>query len=173
MLWVGKDNVASPTIFVAFSVTIILQVLVHSSLIISYGTNRMNSVSKASLVEGVFKIVISLLLLHHLGTLGVALGSIFAQLCITAWYIPLSACKITGDSLPEYALRIFLPTLPAAIITVILGTIVIFVVHDPWHLLLTGVPLTITIYLLIYMAQGMGNDEQSWTISKTRHFFGK
>jgi O-antigen/teichoic acid export membrane protein len=168
ILWVGIDSTAPPIVFIAFGVIIVLQVMVHSSLMISYATNRMSAIAKMSLIEGALKIVIAVFLLPRLGVIAVALATILAQVCITAWYIPLKACRITGDSLPAYTSQLFAPILPAAIAIAILGAVASLVVEETWNRLLISIPISTFSYFLIYISRGLRLEERRWMIAGMR-----
>jgi O-antigen/teichoic acid export membrane protein len=167
-LWVGVDNAAPPGVFLAFGVVIVLQVFVHSSLMISYGTNRMSAITLMALIEGGLKVAIAMLLLPRLGMIGAAYGSIFAQICITAWYVPLKACRLTGDSILSYMLQALTPCFPAALSTFILAASTLPLIREAWPRLLISMPSSVIIYFLICIGLGLGFEERRRMIGGMR-----
>jgi O-antigen/teichoic acid export membrane protein len=166
LLWLGAENATPPVVLAAFGILIVLQVLVHSSLVISFGTNRMRSIAGIALIEGIIKVSISIVLLPRIGVIGVAIGTLVAQICLTAWYVPLRACTITADTLFSYLSTILSPALPAAVCSSIVGVASLLVMSEAWLRLLVGCPITVIIYILIYLARGVDMEQRNWMIMR-------
>jgi hypothetical protein len=130
----------------------------------------MSPITWLALIEGGLKLVIAMLLLPRLGMVGAALGTIFAQICLTAWYVPLKACQITGDSVLSYILQALVPCLPAALSTVILAASTLSLIQEGWHRLLIGIPTTAIIYFLVRIGLCLGIEERRWAIGGMRRF---
>ena len=165
-LWLGPDHAAPQTVFIAFSIIMVSQVIVHSSLAISYGTNRMSAIAWVALVEGALKVILALLLIPQIGLVGVALSTVLAQLSLTTWYVPLSACKLTGDTLRSYFSRTILPALPAALVGSALGTLMLFLTSNRWVQVCIGAPLSMAAYTVMYINSCLRSDERQWLADK-------
>ncbi len=165
-LWLGPDHAAPQNVFIAFSIITVSQVLVHSSLAILYGTNRMSAVAWVALIEGALKITLALLLAPQLGLVGVAVSTVLAQLSLTTWYVPLSACKLTGDTLWSYLSRTVLSALPAALVGSALGASVLFLTSDRRIQVCIGAPLSMVAYATMYAYSCLNNDERQWLVDK-------
>lgn len=107
-LWLGPDN------FVGFPVlwTLLLMVLLethHSSLAVAtMSTGRIVFVWVA-IVAGVLNILISLTLIRYLGLLGVALGTMIAQMLTNNWYVPIMTLRYLKISKKTYFNNTLLP----------------------------------------------------------------
>jgi O-antigen/teichoic acid export membrane protein len=165
-LWLGLDHAAPQNVFIAFSIIMVSQVFVHSSLAISYGTNRMSAIGRIALVEGGLKVILALLLVPQVGMVGIAVSTMLAQLSLTAWYVPLSACKLTGDTLGSYFSRTVLSALPAALVASALGALVLFLTSDRWVQVCIGAPLSMAAYATMYAYSCLNNDERHWLADK-------
>lgn len=66
---------------------------------------------KFSLLAAILNLIFSLLLIEYLGVLGVALGSLFAQLLTNNWYAPYVAFRRLGISLRQHLSINVLPAL--------------------------------------------------------------
>ncbi len=165
-LWVGPDNTPPSIVFLAFAGMVVLQVLVHTSLIISYGTNRMSSIAGVALLEGAGKIAVALWLLPRVGIAGAALATILAQMSLTAWYVPYKACRDTGDSLWHYLSAVLTPALPAVMVAGAAGALTVSVLEDVWLRIAIGVPVVIAVYLVIYLSHGVTREEREGILEK-------
>ena len=165
-LWLGPDHAAPQNVFLVFGVIMVSQVFVHSSLVISYGTNRMSAIGRLALVEGGLKVILALLLVPQVGMVGVAVSTMFAQLSLTAWYVPLSACKLTGDTLWSYFSRTILSVLPAMLVGSALGVLTLFLTSDRWAQVCLGAPLSMTAYTAMYVYWCLDMDERQWLADK-------
>jgi O-antigen/teichoic acid export membrane protein len=171
LLWIGMDGVVSQPVLVTFGLLIILQALIHSSLMISFGTNQMDSIAKIALIEAIVKIVLSLVLLPWIGVIGVAIGTFMAQSCLSAWYVPLRACIITSDKLSSYLREVVLPALPAAFSSCLTSVISSLLMPEIWLQLVVGGPTTVGVYLFIYLSRGINREERRWMVVRLQRIF--
>lgn len=165
-LWVGPDNTPPTIVFLAFAGTVVLQVFIHTSLMISYGTNRMSSIARAALLEGAGKIAVALWLLPRIGIAGVAFATILAQMSVTAWYVPYKACRDTGDSLWHYLFAVLAAALPAVMVAGVVGALIVSVLEDVWLHIAIGVPVVVGVYLVIYLSHGVTREEREGILEK-------
>lgn len=165
-LWVGIENTPPWIVFLLFAGMVVLQVFIHTSLMISYGTNRMGSIARAALLEGAGKIAVALWLLPRVGIAGVALATILAQMSVTAWYVPSKACRDTGDSLWHYLSAVLTPALPAVMVAGVVGALTVSVLEDGWLHIAIGVPLVVGVYLVTYLSHGVTREEREGILEK-------
>lgn len=170
-LWLGAENVLPPAVFVVFAVLVVMQALVHSSLAIAYGTNHMTRVAQIALAEGGLKVLLAFLLLPQLGILGIAVSTILAQCSLTLWYVPLTACTLTGDSLRAYFSQSILPVLPAAIGGSIIAGLLVVVVARPWLQSVLGLPLSVAAYAALYVYYCLSPEEYQWMVERLQRGF--
>lgn len=165
-LWVGLENTPPWIVFLAFAVMVVLQVFIHTSLMISYGTNRMSSIARAALLEGAGKIAVALWLLPRIGIAGVALATILAQMNVTGWYVPYKACRDTGDSFWHYLSAVLTPALPAVMVAGVVGVLIVSFLEDVWLHIAIGVPVVVGVYLVIYLSHGVTREERQGILDK-------
>jgi O-antigen/teichoic acid export membrane protein len=165
-LWLGPAHAAPQNVFIAFGIIMVSQVIVHSSLAISYGTNRMSAIGRIALAEGAIKVILALLLTPQVGMVGIAVSTMLAQLSLTTWYVPLSACKLTGDTLWSYFSRTVLSALPAALVGSALGALTLLLTSDGWVQVCIGAPLSMAAYAAMYAHSCLRSDERQWLANK-------
>ena len=170
-LWLGAEHIVSPIVFAAFAVLVVVQALVHSSVAIAYGTNQMGAITRIALVEGGLKVLLAFVLLPQLGTLGVAVSTILAQSSLTLWYVPLTACTLTGDSLRAYFSQSILSVLPAAIGGSMLGGLLIVTTTHPWLQIGLGIPLSVAAYVATYFYYCLSPEEYRWMVERLQRVF--
>src|SRR5262249_8473332 len=109
---------------------------------------------------------LALLLVPQVGMVGIAMSTMLAQLSLTTWYIPLSACKLTGDTLGSYFSRTILSALPAVLVGSILGGLTLFLTSDGWVQVCIGIPLSIATYAAMFVHSCLSGDERQWLADK-------
>ena len=170
-LWLGAENIVPRAVFVAFAVLVVMQALVHSSVVISYGTNRMDVIAPIALLEGGLKVLLVFVLLPRLGIIGIAVATILAQFSLTLWYVPLNACKLTGDSLRAYVSQSIIPVLPVALAVSVLGGLVVLITDNAWLQVALGVPLSVATYTAMYFYCCLSPEEYQWMAGGLQRVF--
>jgi O-antigen/teichoic acid export membrane protein len=115
-LWVGPGNFAGLPILICLCLVWPLHTVVQCSSTVLMGTAKHKSLAGALVVEGILNVLLSILLLHYIGVLGVALGTLLAKLSVSFWFAPWSACRVLKQSFWDYAKDVspvFLSLLPA------------------------------------------------------------
>jgi O-antigen/teichoic acid export membrane protein len=162
VLWVGAEHAASQPVLAALAAVVLTHAFVHASVVVPYGANRMGRLPAVALVEALLKIGLALALLPRVAIVGAALSTVLAQLLCTVWYAPLSACRLTGDSMAAYVRSVIVPVLPACA-----GLIVCFwaagraLGHAPVQVLI-GVLAGLAAYLVLYALYGLRPEERGW-----------
>lgn len=100
-LWVGANNFVGMPVLAVF----IAMFFVHSLggcgvLLQSIGHNRIFMYSE--LCNAFLNLVLSIILLHYWGLLGVALGTLLAHLLTSSWVIPYLACRYSRTPLSAF-----------------------------------------------------------------------
>jgi hypothetical protein len=128
----------------------------------------MKSIAQIALLEGGLKVILAVLLLPRVGIVGIAVSTVLAQLSLTTWYVPLKACKLTGDTLWSYLSKIIIPALPAAIGGSVLGGLTLLITSDAWAQILIGAPLSMATYTAIYFYFCLSLEERQWLAGKSQ-----
>jgi O-antigen/teichoic acid export membrane protein len=84
-LWLGKDNFIGYEILLVFCIMLTLETLQVVAMQTSRATEDENY-AFCTLIAGVFNLVFSLILMKSLGLLGIAMGTMLAQLLTLNWY---------------------------------------------------------------------------------------
>ena len=163
-LWLGSDNAASQYLH-RLRLHYGSQVLVHSSLAISYGQNRMRSMAEIALVEGGLKVVLAILLLPRIGMVGVAVSTVLAQLSLTT--LVCSSQRMQADR--RYFMVIFFKNNYLSVTSCDRGsTRWADALHHfcPWVQVFIGAPLSMAVYIAMYFHVCLSTEERQWLAGK-------
>lgn len=133
-LWLGSGNFVGYPILLTFFVMLFLEAQCYITSTASRATED-EAFAFSSMLSGVLKILFSLLLLEPFGLLGVALGTLFAQLTTNHWFMVLKSMHRLKLNMKEHMLRVIAPT-TAIFALVWLGTTGIKHLPFPWSAVL-------------------------------------
>lgn len=109
-IWVGPGHFVGYPILTVFLVMLTLEVHHVAHAITVMATGKLPFAAWA-IGSGVLNIVFSLLLVQHLGLLGVALGTMLAQLLTNNWFTPIFTLRSFGIDWLRYVRMVLLPAL--------------------------------------------------------------
>lgn len=102
-VWVGAKYVSiAYTVLVLLMVSDSAQMAQSASGKILFGMARHRTIALVWLAEGLANLVLSIILLHYYGVIGVALGTAIPQLCTSLFFLPIHLCRVLGVSLRTY-----------------------------------------------------------------------
>lgn len=138
-LWVGKESFVGMHVFSVFICMGFLHAIGTPAGILLQGIGKNKKFVYSELINAFLNLFLSIVLVQKIGVFGVAVGTLFAHLLTSAWFIPLSACRKIDLSFRKYLLEAILPP-------IIVGTIFVFIGGIGINLLL---PNNNFIYLII------------------------
>lgn len=149
-LWVGEDFYAgNGFMFIIAYLYLIQHTIIHVTAVCLNGAGIVKKIAFMAICEAVINVLLSIWLGNLYGLKGVVLGTIFASLLTTGWYIPFISIKYFKSSLMDYILVILKPlfvlSIPGIIMYVLLNGI--FNKLDNWG--------TLVIYGVIIAALGL------------------
>jgi O-antigen/teichoic acid export membrane protein len=121
-LWVGPQNFAGTAVLLCFGFMFPLHTVVGSSAEVLIGMAQHRKLAWVLFAEGILNVALSIFLLHRLGVVGVALGTVIARLVTSFWFAPWYVCRILHQDFREYlrdaglALIPFIPSFGFALI---------------------------------------------------------
>jgi O-antigen/teichoic acid export membrane protein len=129
MLWLGPHH------FVGFGVVwILLTVMFLEAHHLAMATATMATGKIVfvwpALIAGVFNIGFSIVLSRHLGLIGVALGTMLAQLLTNNWYVPFYSMRQFNISLQQHTCAVLFPMLALLISMLTIGLVARLVTSD-------------------------------------------
>jgi O-antigen/teichoic acid export membrane protein len=109
-LWVGPGHFVGYPVLIVFLVMMTLEVhhVAHAVLVMATGKLPF---APWALGSGILNIAFSLLLVSHSGLLGVALGTMLAQLLTNNWFAPMYTLRAFSISLMRYGREVILPAI--------------------------------------------------------------
>lgn len=121
-LWLGPNH------FVGFGVVwVLLAIMCLEAHHLAMATATMATGKMAfiwpALIAGVINIVFSIFLARRFGVLGVALGTLLAQMLTNNWYVPYYALRQFRVPFAQHLRRVILPTLLVLAVTLAVGWI--------------------------------------------------
>lgn len=132
MRWVGTGGLVSRSTFYVFVAIFFVRALAQSMELVVIGLSRHKSYAAMVIGEGMLNLVLSLVLVRHLGAFGVALGTLLAQSLCTGWFLPWWAMRTLGLRLQPLA-RSLLTAFAAALVAWLAGrTLVAIVPLGSW-----------------------------------------
>jgi O-antigen/teichoic acid export membrane protein len=86
-----------------------------------HAVNKLNCYAAVTIIEAVTNLLLSIILVHRYGILGVALGTVIPMLIVHACVMPIYVSRIAGLSLREYLRPILLPAMIVASLIMLTG----------------------------------------------------
>lgn len=127
-VWLGPDAFIGYPVIWLLLVLLILEVHHVTHAVAVMATGRI-IFYKPAIIAGGLNVILSLIFALKLGLLGVALGTVVAQLVTNNWYAPYKSAKFFEISWKEYT-RLFSPVLK---IYCVLGVIAFYLASDFFH----------------------------------------
>lgn len=107
-LWLGPGHFVGRPVLLVFCA--MLTLYVQQSLLLNFSRATENeSYAVCYLVAGALNVAITYLLAEPMGLLGIALGTLVAQILSTNWFVPRSALRRLGIAWSAYARDVALP----------------------------------------------------------------
>jgi len=131
-VWVGAKYVpVAYTVLVLLIVSDSTQMAQSASPKILYGMARHRTLAFVWLGEGVANLILSIVLLHYYGVIGVAMGTTIPQICTNLFFLPQHLCRVLGMRLRTFVRQTYLAPalLCAPLVAVLLGMRHFFVAH--------------------------------------------
>jgi O-antigen/teichoic acid export membrane protein len=137
-VWVGVKYVPiGYTVLVLLIISDSTQMAQSASGKILYGMARHRTLAFVWLAEGVVNLILSIVLLHHYGVIGVALGTAIPQVCTNLFFLPEHLCGVLGVRLWTFVSQTYLS--PALLCAPLVGVLLLlrhfFVAHTYLELL--------------------------------------
>lgn len=96
--WAGEEAVVSSLVMWTFVATLATVGFTLSFEVVLIATSRHARYAYVSLAEGLINLILSIVLVGHLGLWGVALGTLAAHLLGSGWYVPRAVTRQLGIS---------------------------------------------------------------------------
>jgi O-antigen/teichoic acid export membrane protein len=137
-VWVGTKYVpVGYAVLAWFAVGDCTETAQSASPKILYGMARHRTMALVRLAEGAVNLVLSIILLHYYGVLGVAIGTVVPQLCTNLIFMPEHLCRVLGMRLRSFVSQAYLA--PALLCLPLIGALLLtrhfFVAHTYLQLL--------------------------------------
>lgn len=87
-LWVGSDVKVDQNILIIIAITMFIHTLVHVSAVFVSSLGIHKTTSYITLLEAILNIILSIVFIKYIGLMGVALGSLLANIMTGGWFTP-------------------------------------------------------------------------------------
>ena len=160
-LWVGASYLAPRSVLSVLLAIFLIRAFAMLFEMVVMGTLRHHRYAYMVLAEGILNLALSLILVKRWGLLGVALGTLMAQVACTGWFLPALAMRVTGCRLKEVILKSVLPVLPAVAIAALAAQLFTMLPLDPgWTRFLIGSGLTASAFAAGFWLTGLNAEEK-------------
>jgi O-antigen/teichoic acid export membrane protein len=138
-IWLGPNNFIGFPILFVFSTMLFLEAQ-HVIFACASRSTEDEVFALWALGAGILNLILTWILLHPLGLLGIALGTLFAQICTNNWYCVYRSAQRLQFPLATYATRI---VVPLAVLAVVIALPLVFAlqylpaISSPWREWLT------------------------------------
>lgn len=143
LLWVGKSATVSSELLHIFIFITFTFIIIHPSSALINAMAKHKIPSMIQLTEAMLNVAFSLLLVHFIGVLGVALGTLLSHLVTNTWFLPWYALRVTYDSGLQFLRRAVYPVVAPACGGFIGGMLIDRLIVDK-----SALPLVLKISLL-------------------------
>ena len=128
-IWLGPGNFVGNYVLWTMLVMVFLEVHHVAMATATMATGRI-AFMWAALLAGLLNILISMLLVRHLGLWGVALGTMIAQILTNNWYAPYLTLKHFGVSLSMYLRKVAFPVIALFLLCLGSDTLIKALLHQ-------------------------------------------
>jgi O-antigen/teichoic acid export membrane protein len=144
-VWLGPSNYVGNWVLLIVVVTYLFE---QQSFIISTSCRATNQdpFSVIMMLAGFIKLAMAVLLIHHLGLLGLALSTLIAQMSTTYWFVASHGLRKIGIHPKDYLKSIG----PVAAVLAILNLLFCSAARYAWH-----IPSDLTVLLSVSFASGI------------------
>jgi len=118
-LWVGAENYVGTTTLILLAGVVLMSSFINTGATLLQGIGEMREMSISYSVEALLSVVLSILLVHRFGVVGVALGTFLAQAATNLWFILWRATRQAGLSISIYLKSAIWPPLYVSVPSVI------------------------------------------------------
>jgi len=149
--WMGFEYNDSYRVLVVLSVSSIIFLSQIPSKIILYGFSKIKFWAISNMIEGIFNVILSLILVTKIGLLGVALGTAIPLIFIKLVIQPKYVTKILQIELKEYYKILFINILKPSLILLLFYFIVNWFLRPQYLIIFTmGLIQTIVFVIICY-----------------------
>ncbi len=118
--WMGEAFLSAYPLLVVMVVAVIFSMMQAPSIQLLYGISKHKFFTLSNSIEGIFNLILSLVLVRKFGLMGVALGTAIPMAIIKLFLQPVFVCRIIGISIWKYYAEIIIPIFVKSSITNIL-----------------------------------------------------
>jgi len=166
MVWVGPQFSASVNIIYILSVVVALRVGNATSAVILKGSDLHKFLAVSNLSMAVGNLVLSVILVHFYGLIGVAIGTLIPMIVISMFVVFPAACRRVKLPVWTVARRSVWPaTWPAVVMA---GFVVLTRgrIQGSWSLLVLQSLVAAAIYVALFLSFAINRTERQWYFNK-------
>jgi O-antigen/teichoic acid export membrane protein len=164
-LWIGEYEEVKTLIYI-FPAMILLATSQNPCILILYSHNKHEYYAYQNIAEGVLNAIISIIAVHYIGIIGVALGSLIPMLITKIYYQPRLTCQLIGFSLKAYYKQMFVCytfVLMATLIGISLKTEI-----QTWFELVLNIAIFCFFFVPLYWFMALNTTTKVFLISKLK-----
>lgn len=121
--WMGPEYLDAYPVLVILSLGSLFAIGQSPSVALMFATSKHKLFALFNSIEGVFNILLSILLVKHYGLIGVALGTFIPMAVIRLFIQPIYFCRVTSIQYGEYIYRL-LRTVAVACISLVIPALI-------------------------------------------------
>ncbi|HXC69704.1 MAG TPA: oligosaccharide flippase family protein [Pyrinomonadaceae bacterium] len=166
MVWVGPQFSASVNIIYILSIVVALRVGNATSAVILKGSDLHKFLAVSNLSMAVGNLVLSVILVHFYGLIGVAIGTLIPMIVISMFVVFPAACRRVKLPVWTVAQRSVWPaTWPAVVMA---GFVVLTRgrIQGSWSLLVLQSLVAAAIYVALFLSFAINRTERQWYFNK-------
>ena len=166
MVWVGPQFSASVNIIYILSIVVALRVGNATSAVILKGSDLHKFLAVSNLSMAVGNLVLSVILVHFYGLIGVAIGTLIPMIVISMFVVFPAACRRVKLPVWTVARRSVWPaTWPAVVMA---GFVVLTRgrIQGSWSLLVLQSLVAAAIYVALFLSFAINRTERQWYFNK-------
>lgn len=150
-IWIGsKYAQLAGTVLIILAASHIVALSQETAGSILFGLNKHKYSSLLVLIESVFNVVLSVILVRKYGVVGVALGAAIPQVIINSFFLPLYIIRVSGLSALRYFREAFYPHLKSAMpFIAVIYLYSVYVRPASWGSLILGISAGTSVYAVI------------------------
>ena len=166
--WVGPDFLGAVPVIWLLAIAVAIRVGNSAATTVLKGSGRVRLLAYSNLIIAVANIVISIALVHQLGLIGVALGTLIALATVSIFVLFPAGCRRVDLKITDAIRTAVWPAVwPAIIMAAFLAATRSFVsVSLPTIAIQSAIAGVI--YLAVFLLFAIGHDERHWYAAKVR-----
>jgi O-antigen/teichoic acid export membrane protein len=160
--WVGSNYSVSYAILVILAVPVTFALIQSAVFPLLYGISKHKFIAYVNILEGVFNLVLSILLVKRFGIIGVAIGTAIPMVITKIFIQPVYVTRILKIPLSAYANVVLRPFILTLFVFLVPWSVILHFLRPDYKNLMFFGSIQLVIFLVALIFYGFSNTEKDY-----------